>query len=150
VPADPRDRFDVYAGSEHMFFGFDDPFAFLREQVEHALRGQVADTAVDSIVAEGKPKFLTFGRKVDDGSQVIVTWFATCVRATISASAGGGTEVLPAAITMMFGRVDETERLPLARFYLDLHDDAEREFDDERFQARFMAFRHGDRGPDPA
>jgi hypothetical protein len=61
----PVDDWSAFAGNEHMFFGLDEPFAFIRTQVEESLRTQVADTIVDAIVTSGRPKHLTLGRRVD-------------------------------------------------------------------------------------
>jgi len=149
MPADPRDRFEAFAGKEHMFFGLADPFAFIRGKIENALARQVADTVVDAIVTEGEPKFLTLGRNVEDGKQLLVTWFGCCVRAKIFVSydANQKHELMPAAITCLFGRWDEGEDRRLAQFHVDVHDGAERAYDDGFFKNRLMEFRIGSDGP---
>jgi hypothetical protein len=143
MPADPRDRFEAFAGNEHMFFGLAEPFTFIRGEIEKALAKQVADTIVDSIVTEGEPKFLTLGRNVEGGKQLLVTWFGCCVRAKIFVSydANQKHELVHAAITSMFGRWDEGAERRVARFHLDVHDGAERAYDDGFFKNRFMQFR---------
>jgi hypothetical protein len=141
--SDPRDDFGVFTGNEHMFYGLADPFALVRAEVERSLRAQMADTVVDSITAHGEPKFLTLGRKVGDGSKMVVTWFGTCFAARIAVSYDTGRkhERLAATFTLLIGRIDEPGK-ERARTFLDVHADAERGFTDETFQARLMAFRH--------
>ncbi len=142
MPADPRDDFAVFTGHEHMFFGIRDPYRMIRGETESVLRGQVDDTEVESIVCSGEPKYLTLGRKIDDGS-VVVTWFGFCVRALVALRYDGGRQrdELPSALTFLFGRVDEPGQ-ELTRVYLDVHDDAERCFTDDVFHQRFLAFRN--------
>jgi hypothetical protein len=142
VPADPRDDFSAFAGAEHMFFQLRDPYRMIRDEVEAVLRRQVSDTEVTSIACGEHPKFLTLGRKTDDGAQVIVSHFGFCVRAHIALvyDAGGQREEVAAALTFLFGRVDEPGR-ETSRMHLDVHADAERAYTDEGFQARFVAFR---------
>jgi hypothetical protein len=142
---DARDDFSVFAGSEHMFYGLSDPFVLVRTEVESSLRAQVPDTLVDSIVAHGTPKFLTLGRKVGDGTKIVVTYFATCfpARITVGYDAGRKREELAATFTLLVGRVDEPGK-QLARTFLDVHADAAQGFTDETFEARFMQFRLGE------
>ena len=144
MAADPRDDFGVFASNEHMFFGLSDPFSLVRAEVEKSLKAQVADTVVESIVAHGTPKFLTLGRKVGDGSKIIVTYFGTCFRARVRVryDAGRKREDIAAAFTLLLGRVDERGK-EVARTFLDVHKEAESCFTDEVFEARFLKFRHG-------
>ena len=143
MPADPRDDFTVFAGSEHMFFRLRDPYGMIRDEVEAVLRRQVSDTEVESIACTGEPKFLTLGRKVDDGTHVIVTCFGFCVRARVALScdAGQRREELVATLSFVFGRIDEPGR-EASRVHIDVHADADLAFTDERFQDRFVAFRN--------
>jgi hypothetical protein len=136
------DDFSAFAGQEHMFFGLSDPYAMIRDEAESTLRKQVPDTILESIATFDKPKFLTIGRKTDDPNKVVVSWFAFCVRATLSLSynAGGSRESMPTTITFMFGRVDERGR-ELCRTFFDVNADAEPCFSDELFERRFLAFR---------
>ena len=145
VTANPRDRFEVFAGKEHMFFGLPDPFAYIRGEIESSLAKQVADTIVDAIVTEGEPKFLTLGRNVEDGKKLLVTWFGCCVRAKVYVSydANQKHELMHAAITCLFGHWDEGADRRVARFFLDVHDQAERGYDDGLFKNRLMEFRIG-------
>jgi hypothetical protein len=126
-----------------MFYGLSEPFVLVREEVERALREQVADTIVDAIVAHDTPKFLTLGRKIGDGRHVVVTWFGTCFRARVAVRYDGGRqrEQLDATLTLLCGRVDEPGK-QVARWYVDLHRDAESWFNDEAFKQRFLNFRH--------
>jgi hypothetical protein len=142
VAADPRDDFSAFAGAEHMLFQLRDPFRMIREEVEATVRRQVSDTEVVAIACGEHPKFLTIGRKTDDGTKVIVSHFGFCVRARIELTydAGAGREQLPVALTFLFGRVDEPGR-ETQRVFLDVHADAEPAYTDEGFQARFVAFR---------
>jgi hypothetical protein len=143
--ADPRDDFTAFAGNEHMFFGLVDPFLMVRSEVENSLKAQVADTVVDAIAVHGTPKFLTLGRKIEDGKQMVVTYFGTCFSARINVryDAGRKREELGATFTLLLGRVDEPGK-QVARTFLDVHADAARGFTDESFQARFMKFRRGE------
>src|SRR5687767_2460431 len=84
MPASPEDDFSAFQGQEHMLFGLRDPFGLIRSEVEEGLRQQVPDTVVVSIETRGEPKFLTLGRKVDDGAQLVVTHFAFAVRARLT------------------------------------------------------------------
>ncbi|HSS02808.1 MAG TPA: hypothetical protein VLM79_37360 [Kofleriaceae bacterium] len=142
MAADPRDDFSAFAGAEHMLFQLRDPYRMIREEVEAALRGQVSDTEVTAIACGEHPKFLTLGRKTDDGTRVIVSHFGFCVRAQIALTydAGARREELAAALTFLFGRIDEPGR-ETQRVFLDVHGDAEQAYTDEGFQARFVAFR---------
>jgi hypothetical protein len=134
------DDFTVFADSEHMFFGIDDPYGFVRAQIEAALRAQVADTEVVRIRAHGAPRFLTLGRRVDEGSAMVVTHFGICVRTDVSVAFGGQREVLPGTFTVLFGRVDEPgERVQ--QVFFDLHGDAEIAYGEDTFRERFLAFR---------
>jgi hypothetical protein len=142
---DTRDDFSVFAGSEHMFYGLSDPFALVRTEVESSLRAQVADTLIDSIVAHGTPKFLTLGRKVGDGTKIVVTHFGTCfpARITVRYDDGRKREQLAATFTLLLGRVDQPGK-EVARTHLDVHADAAQGFTDETFEERFMKFRLGE------
>lgn len=143
MPADPRDDFAVFAGTEHMFYQLRDPYRMIRDETRAALRLQVADTEVESIACTGAPKFLTLGRKIEDGTRMIVTYFGFCVRArlTLTCDAGRQRDELDAALSFLFGRIDEPGR-ETSRVHIDVHADAERCITDEVFQQRFVAFRH--------
>jgi hypothetical protein len=143
MPADPRDDFGVFTGHEHMFFGIRDPFRMIRDETVSMVRRQVEDTEVDSIVCAGEPKYLTLGRKLDDGAQVVVTWFGFCVHARVALHYDGGRQrdELPSVLTFLFGRVDEPGQ-EVSRVHLDVHADAERGFTDDVFHQRFLAFRN--------
>jgi hypothetical protein len=142
MAADPRDDFSAFAGAEHMLLQLRDPYRMIRAEVEAILRKQVSDTEVVAIACGEHPKFLTLGKKTDDGSKIIVSHFGFCVRARIALTygAGAGREELSAALTFLFGRVDEPGR-ETQRVFLDVHADAEHACTDEGFQARFVAFR---------
>ena len=142
MAADPRDDFTAFAGAEHMLFQLRDPYRMIREEVEAGLRRQVQDTEVTAIACGEHPKFLTLGRKTDDGASILVSHFGFCVRARIALTydAGAGREELAAALTFLFGRVDEPGR-ETRRVFLDVHGDAEQAYTDEGFQARFVKFR---------
>jgi hypothetical protein len=142
VPQDEADDFRAFTGSEHMFFGLQDPFGMIREETEDGLRRQVADTVLERIETFGKPKFFTLGRKTGDPSTVIVAHFAFAVRARLSVSSAAGTarEVLDAALTFLFGNVD-VPGSQVCRTYFDFHDDADSAFEDEIFRDRFLEFR---------
>ena len=135
------DDFSAFAGSEHMFFGLADPYGFIRSEVEGALRKQVTDARLKSLVTRDKPKFLTLGRKSDD-EHVIVSHFAFSVLAKLHVTFEGDQreETVEAALTFLFANIDRPgeER---CRSHLDLHADAERRFDEETLRARFLAFR---------
>jgi hypothetical protein len=149
MPADPRDDFSVFAGNEHMFFTLRDPYGMMRGEVEAGLRRQVGDTEVTAIACSDVPKFLTLGRKTEDGTRIIVAYFAFCVRARIALTydAGRQREDLPATLTFLFGRIEEQGR-ETSRVYIDVHGDAERSFTDDMFQQRFIAFRNESAGAD--
>jgi hypothetical protein len=151
MAADPRDDFRVFAGHEHMFFTLRDPYRMIRDETEAGLRRQVADTAVTSIVCADPPKFLTLGRKIDDGTRIAVRFFAFCVRARIALTCDAGQqhEELPVALTFLFGRIDEPGR-ETSRVHIDVHADAERAFTDEVLQQRFAAFRSEAGDADPS
>jgi hypothetical protein len=142
MPADPRDDFSVFGGNEHMFFTLRDPYRTIRDETEASLRRQVADTVVTSIVCTAPPKFLTLGRKIDDGTRVAVSFFAFCVRARIALTCDAGQQhdELHATLSFLFGRIDEPGH-ETSRVHIDVHADAERAFTDEVFQQRFAAFR---------
>ena len=143
MPADPRDDFSVFAANEQMFFTLRDPYRMMRDEVEAGLRRQVADTEVTAIACSDAPKYLTLGRKIEDGTRIAVAYFAFCVRAQIALTYDGGQQrdELPATLTFLFGRVDEPGR-EMSRVYIDVHGDAERNFTDDAFQQRFIAFRN--------
>lgn len=138
----PEDDFSVLVGKEHMFYGLNAPFEMIRDETEAGLRKQVADSVLDAIKLRDEPKFLTLGRKIEDGSKIIVTHFGVCVRATLQVTYHGGTrhEAIDAALTFMFANVDR-RGLERTRTFFDLHAEAQRHFTDDDFQARFMAFR---------
>ena len=143
------DDFRAFAGAEHMFFGLKDPFGMIREVTETGLRGQVADTVLERIETFGEPKFLTLARKTQDPSKVIVAHFAFSVLARLHVTSAGGTyrEVIDAALTFMFGNVDVPES-STCRTHFDVHGDAQLNFNDDRFEERFLAFRSTLRQPD--
>lgn len=142
MTADPRDDFACFAGLEHMFYSLDEPYAMMRERLAEALRGQVADTEVEYLRCTGQPKWLTLGRKVGDGTKMIVTAFAFCVQAQIAVVSGGGQdrEEMPAALTFLFAKMDEPGN-QVSSMFLDLHGDAQTQFADPVFQQRFAEFR---------
>lgn len=141
MPAGPDDDFSPFAGSEHLFFGLRDPFGLIREEIEQGLREQVSDTELLSIATLEKPKFLTLGRKTDD-EQVIVTHFAFCLRArlTVLFDERRKGEVLEAALTFLFGNVDQPGKQRFRRHF-DMHAAADQHFDDAELKRRFLAFR---------
>lgn len=142
MPASPDDDFSPFAGSEHLFFGLRDPFGLIRQEVEQSLREQISDTEVISITTLEKPKFLTLGRKTEDELHVVVTHFAFCLRArlTVLFDARRKGEVLEATLSFLFGNVDQPGKERFRRHF-DLHEDAERHFDEEKLKDRFLAFR---------
>ena len=142
MPADPRDDFGELAANEHMLFGLADPYRMIRDETEAALRRQVSDTEIESIVCAGTPKYLTLGKQVDGGTQVRVTFFGFCVRARVALTynAGRDRDELDTALTFLFGRVDEPDH-QVSTMHFDLHADADRAFDDAVFHDRFIAFR---------
>lgn len=143
MPASPDDDFSAFQGREHMFFGLRDPFGLIRSEVEDSLRQQIADTEVVSIATLGEPKFLTLGRKVDDGAQVVVTHFGFAVRAklTVLFDQRRKGELIESLLTFLFGDVDTSNKR--FRRFIDVHADAERCFEDAVFKERFLAFRQG-------
>lgn len=137
------DEFKIFEGSEHMFFGLSDPFAWIRESVERMLGEQVADTSVESIVAFGEPKWRTLGRKQDDDpNKIVVTAFAFCFRATVAVQSPSANETLDATFTACFKGLGGTAAEPTSRTWLDLHGDAESRFTDDAFEERFLEFRY--------
>jgi hypothetical protein len=138
--SDPRDDFNAFAGQEHMLFSLAEPYMMIREAVESMLRGQVADVVVERIATFGEPKFLTLGRKIDDG-KLIVTAFAFAVSAMVDVrSAAHGAQQLRATVSFLFRDVDAGDMDH--RTFLDLNDDAPRGI--EELQPRFLAFRYED------
>lgn len=139
---DPRDDFACFAGLEHMFYSLDEPYMMIRERLEEALRGQVPDTEVELIRCSSTPKWLTLGRKVGDGSKMIVTAFAFCMQAQIAVASGGGQdrEEMASALTFLFAKMDEPGK-QVSSMFIDLHGDAQTKFTDEVFQQRFAEFR---------
>lgn len=142
MPARPEDDFSAFAGSEQMFFGLRDPFGMMRSEVESALREQVPDTEVASIAIIDQPKFLTLGRKTDDGQSAIVTHFGVCARAKLAVlfDQQRKGELIEATLTYLFGNVD-VPGSQTCRTHFDLHADADRHFEDEVFKRRFLTFR---------
>ncbi|RYZ04905.1 MAG: hypothetical protein EOO73_22280 [Myxococcales bacterium] len=140
MPASPDDDFSAFRGQEHMFFGLKDPFGLIRSEVEDALRQQIADTEVVSVATLGEPKFLTLGRKTED-TQVVLTHFAFAVRAklTVLFDERRKGEVIEALLTFLFGDVDGPDKR--FRRFIDVHEEADRGFDDAVFKERFLAFR---------
>jgi hypothetical protein len=143
MPIRSEDDFGAFDGNEHMMFGLDDSFDFIRDETESGLRRQVPDAVLERIVTYGEPKFLTLGRKTDDGSRMVVSYHAFCVRAqlTVSRAGGAGHELIEALLTFLFGDVDRpgSER---CQTYFDVHRDAKTKFTDEVFESRFRLFRH--------
>jgi hypothetical protein len=137
-----QDDFSAFAGSEHMFFGLEAPYALIRTEVEAGLRRQISDSVLERLETHGEPKFLTLGRKTADPSKVVAAHFGFSVRArlTVSHAAGAKRDTLEAALTFLFVNVDlpGDER---CRTHFDLHGDAVRNFTDERFKERFLSFR---------
>lgn len=133
---DPRDDFGVFVGSEHMFFKLDDPYGFIRRSVEAGLSKQVPGTVIHAIRAHGKPKFLTAGRRTEDGAKMVVTRAGFCVQAEIEAEPpDGAREHLEATLTFTFAGLD-TPGEEQVRQWIDLHVDAVRAFDDDVFLER--------------
>jgi hypothetical protein len=130
------DDFTAFAGSEHMFFGLHDPFGLIREEAVRAL-GPIA-----TIVTRGEPKWLTIARRTDSG-EMAVAYFGVCFRARLTIVVDYGRDQVDATATLLFGGWDNPEHQRL-RTYFDLHDDADRGYEDDRFEARFLAFREDD------
>jgi hypothetical protein len=143
VAADPRDDFTIFEGAEHMFFGMVDPFGAMRSELTDQLRKQVADTEVESIRCEGEPKWLTIGKRGEDTTQLVVTYFGVCYRARVVVAVGYGREQLVATLTFLFGRWDDPIQ-QRCRTHFDFHGDAETAYADDRFRERFLAFRADD------
>jgi len=143
MPIRSDDDFGAFDGLEHMLLGLRDPFDLIRGETEATLRRQIPDTVLERIVTFGEPKFLTLGRKTDDGSQMVVSYHAFCVRAQLSVSHEGVAkhELIDALLTFLFGEVDRPghER---CETYFDVHGDAQANFTDEVFEKRFILFRH--------
>jgi hypothetical protein len=144
MPASPDDDFSAFQDREHMFFGLRDPLGMIRAEVESALREQIADTELVAIQTSGQPKFLTLGRKAEDGETMVVTHFGFAVRAklTVLFDQRRKGEVLESLLTFLFADVDTNHRR--FRRFFDLHEEAERAFEDEPFKQRFLAFRHAE------
>jgi hypothetical protein len=142
MPADSRDDFSVCNGTEHMFVGFSDPYALVRSEIEAGLCAKVPDTVIDSVVAFDTPKFLTVGRKTNDGAHLVVSCAGFCVATRLSVRYDGGQkkEVLVAAVTFLLGRIDEPGQQCM-RAHFDLHGEFRRGFTDDAFEARFQQFR---------
>ncbi len=137
------DDFGIFAGSEHMFFGLDDPFAWIRAAIQDALASQVEGTVVESIVSFDAPKWRTLGRKQeDDANKIVVTAFAFCFRATVTAKSPTATEALGSTFTACFKGLGGSAKEPKSRCWLDLHDDAAGAFEDDAFENRFLEFRY--------
>jgi hypothetical protein len=142
---DPRDDFGVFEGSEHMFFGLDRPFAVLREELESMFRQQVPSSRLNAIVADGEPKFLSLGRRLeDDEDKLIVTHYAVCFQSTIDVEADDHREPeLRCTMTIAFGDIDRPGEQRM-QAWMDVHADADPAFEDEAFKSKFLAFRYGD------
>ena len=142
MPADPRDNFAAFAGTEHMLVGVPDPYGFIRHATEDGLRRQVPDTVLDRIVTYSEPKFLSLGKKTPDGSAFVLSYLGFCVRARLEVSyaAGARTEKIDAALTFLLGDLDRSGSAK-CRTYCDLREEVERTFSDDTFEARFLAFR---------
>jgi hypothetical protein len=142
MPAGPNDDFSAFEGSEQMFFGLRDPYGTIRAEIENALREQVPDTELASVAIIDKPKFLTLGRRSEDGQHAIVTHFGFCARAKLAVlfDQQRKGELIEATLTYLFGNVDVAGS-QTCRTHFDLHEDADRHFDDEVFKRRFMTFR---------
>jgi hypothetical protein len=141
MPADPRDDFSIFDGSEHMFFAVNDPFAMVREELENSLRRQVPSTQVHAIRCFGEPKFLTVGRQVsEDDERMQVTHYGVCFQCVIALETEHHSQDLRCTAGFYLGDIDKAgeERL---RTYIDVGDDADGAFDDEVFKGRFMQFR---------
>ena len=137
MAADPRDHFTGFTGDEHIFLLLDDPLRLIRDEVEHGLREQVADTILESIAMQGEPKFLTVGQRGDDDGMT-VSHFGFCLRVRLALGHAGSAEHedLDAALTFLFGHLDRAGQQQL-RTYFDLLDDAEAGFAAETFDQRF-------------
>ena len=135
------DDFRVFDGSKHMWFGLREPFGMIRDEVAGALKRQVPDSVVEHIAAYGKPKFLTIGKQTDDAGKITVKAFGVCFRARIDVRFNKGVdrEMLDSTLTFLFRNVDGPNMQ--SRMHFDLHADADRMFDDEAFEQRFLAFR---------
>lgn len=142
MAADPRDRFPAFTGHEHLFVLVDDPLRMIRNEVEHGLREQVADTVVDAITMEGEPKVLTVGQRGADDTVVAVSHFGFCLRArlAISHADSAASEELVATLTFLFGHLDRPGQQQL-RTYFDLDADADAGFTDAAFDGRFEQLR---------
>lgn len=142
MTADPRDDFSIFAESAHMFFGLEDPYRLVREEIADALTRQVPNTTVDAIVCYGEPKWLTLGRKQDDDPQhLIVGHYAVCFRCQVEVTTPRRPENLEATVTLLFCDIDKPgeERMRLS---MDIHRDADDAYRDDVFERRFLEFRN--------
>lgn len=137
MAADPRDQFSGFTGDEHIFLLLDDPLRLIRDELEHGLREQVADTVLASITMAAAPKFLTVGQRGDDDAMT-VQHFGFCLRARLAVGHTDSDEheELDAALTFLFGHLDRPGQEQL-RTYFDLLGDAEAGFSVEVFDQRF-------------
>jgi len=134
------DDFRIFEGSEHMFHGLDDPYGYVRKEIEKGLSAQVPGTTVPSLRAHGEPKWLTIGKRLDgEPEKIAVTGYAVCFHLTIEAATPQRTHTLEATFTLAFAVFDAEARV---RPWIDLHDDADAAYEDETIKTRFLAFRH--------
>ncbi|MEM9190426.1 MAG: hypothetical protein AAGF12_14670 [Myxococcota bacterium] len=133
--------FGVFAEHEHQFFGMEDPYEFIAQEISEGLQRQVADTVVESIVAFDVPKFLTLGTRLpDDPDRMRVTGFAFCCRLEVVASTKKQRETLSVTFSACFHGISHPETAK-SRVWIDLHHDALQAFDERHLEARFLEFR---------
>jgi hypothetical protein len=145
MPADPRDDFGAFAGSEHFLTWLRDPYAMIREAIEDGVRHNVADTIVDSIATFDVPYFVFDGpwfpartRSAGGGADPRVTCAGFCValRCAVRTPSLGRSEILVGALTVMMGRIDKPGRETM-RVMFDPHGDFQRAFNEQTLKRRF-------------
>lgn len=140
---DTRDDFAIFEGLEHMFFGLDEPFAVIREELEAMFRQQVPSSKLNSITARGEPRFLTLGRRLeDDEDKIVVTHYGVCFQCTVDVESDDHREPeLACTMTLAFGDIDAPGEQRM-QTWMDLHADADPAFEEDAFKAKFLEFRH--------
>lgn len=141
----PNDDFHIFVGSEHMFFGLARPFHVIRSELEETLRAQVPSSRIHSIVADGEPKFLTLGRKLeDDEGKMVVTHYGVCFQCTIDVESDEHREPdLRCTMTLCVGGLDKPGGARM-QTWMHLHVDTDAAFERETFEQRFLEFRAAD------
>lgn len=139
------DDFSGLDASRHMLpwvgLGEEDPYGELREHFEEALVAQDPGSVLEWVRLVGEPKFLTAGRRTDDGNMILQR-AGLAFSFELSVVAGDLRRWPLAGVATLVGARLGTPA-PRFQFHFDVNEDLETMTKTERFACRLAALDEG-------